>query len=56
MKETLRASNGHILTNGKIFGRVIYLAEGVDSSTFYEITEEEYNVMTGRKTEQSNNE
>ena len=42
MKETLRASKGHILTNGELYGRVLYLAEGIDPSTFYEITEEEY--------------
>ena len=30
-----------ILTNGEIYGSEIYLAEGVDASTFYEIPESE---------------
>lgn len=43
MREILKATEGHILTNGEIYGRVIYLAEGADASSFYEITEAEYN-------------
>ena len=41
-KITLYADDGMILTDGQIFGRRIYLAEGADESKFYEITEEEY--------------
>ena len=45
MKEriVLYADNGKVLTNGEIYGKVIYLAEDVDKADFYEITEEEYN-------------
>jgi hypothetical protein len=38
----LQAPAGKILTNGEIYGRILYLADGIDPSTFYEITEEEY--------------
>ena len=38
----LTASEGHILTDGENYGRVVYLASGDDGSKWYEITEEEY--------------
>lgn len=44
MRKVLKATEGHILTNGKVYGRTIYLAEGVDESAFYEITEKEYRI------------
>lgn len=36
------ANDGMILTNGVDFGREVYLADGVDENSWYEITEEEY--------------
>lgn len=42
MRKVITATEGHILTNGEIYGRTIYLASDVDPSGFYEITEEEY--------------
>ena len=36
------ADEGKWLTDGKTYGKQIYLAEGVDPATFYEITDEEY--------------
>ena len=41
----LTASEGHILTNGEIYGSTIYLATDADASAFYEITEAEYEAI-----------
>ena len=41
----LFANEGMILTDGITFGRQIILAEGVDASKFYEITEAEYEAL-----------
>ena len=38
----LTASEGHMLTNGEAYGRVVFLPLGDDGSKWYEITEEEY--------------
>lgn len=38
----LTASEGHILTDGESFGRIVYLASGGDDDEWYEITEAEY--------------
>lgn len=46
-RKVIYADEGKILTNGELYGRVIYLAEGVSETDFHEITEEEYNkIMT----------
>ena len=42
MRKILTANDGKVLTNGEIYGKVIYLAEGISEKDFYEITEEEY--------------
>ncbi len=42
MRTPIIASEGKVLTNGEIYGKMIYLAKGVDANTFYEISEEEY--------------
>lgn len=46
MRDYIEASEGMILTDGNIYGQKIFLADGIDKSTFYEITREEYNKMT----------
>ena len=38
----LTASEGHILTDGESFGKVVYLAVGDVGKEWYEITMEEY--------------
>lgn len=41
-RKIIYADEGKMLTNGEIYGKQIYLAEGVSETDFYEITEEEY--------------
>lgn len=41
----LIAERGKVLTDGKIFGKTIYLGNSRNSDEFYEISEEEYNVI-----------
>lgn len=41
MRKVIVATEGHILTDGEIYGRTIYLAEGVDGSAFHEVPEDE---------------
>ena len=38
----LTASEGHILTDGESFGRIVYLASGDSGEKWYEISEDEY--------------
>lgn len=42
IRKVIYAEDGKILTNGEIYGKQIFLAEGVSEGDFYEITEEEY--------------
>lgn len=38
----LTASEGHILTDGENYGRIVFPASGDDGSKWYEITNAEY--------------
>lgn len=38
----LTASEGHMLTDGENYGRIVYLAQGDEGEKWYEITEREY--------------
>ena len=42
----LTASEGHILTDGEVYGKIVYLASDREPDEFYEITEEEYEAKT----------
>lgn len=46
MNREIIAKEGMILTDGQIYGRIIYIADDVDVNSFYEITEKEYNKIT----------
>ena len=45
MDRTITASKGYVLTDGKVYGKIIYLGEDVDASAFHEITREEYDAI-----------
>lgn len=41
-RKVIKASDGMVLTNGSIYGKTIYLADGMNESDFHEIPKEEY--------------
>ena len=48
-RTVLYADEGKVLTDGTHYGKVIYLAEGVEPSAYYEITEDEYAVICAER-------
>lgn len=42
IRKVITADDGLILTNGEIYGRVIFLADEQSAEEFHEITDEEY--------------
>ena len=47
------ADEGKVLTNGEIYGKQIFLADGVSKDDFYEITDEEYAKIVAEADEQA---
>lgn len=52
-KKVIYAEEGKILTNGEIYGRVIFLADGMSEDGFYEITEAEYQKALEEKSQET---
>ncbi len=50
-RKIIRASEGMVLTDGNIFGKTIYLADGLSESDFHEITETEFEIMRTEEAE-----
>ena len=44
-RKILQSDEGMIYTDGKTYGRTIYLADGMDEKDFYQITESEYEAL-----------
>lgn len=42
MRNSIKASEGKILTNGVVYGSEIFLADGLKADDFHEISKEEY--------------
>lgn len=51
MRESIKAQEGYILTNGEIYGTEIYLAIGVNKEDFKEITMDEYQKILEKELE-----
>ncbi len=52
IRNVLTADEGYILTDGHIYGKIVFLAEGRRADEFHEITDEEYREIM-KKNEES---
>ena len=48
----IKADEGKILTDGTVYGRVIYLGANRTAEEFHEITENEYNEIKGEEADE----
>lgn len=53
-RKVLYADEGMVLTNGEVYGKIIYLAEGAEESSYAEITEAEYEEILKKQEEATN--
>lgn len=51
-RKVIQAKEGKILTNGDIYGKTIYLANGVSGADFHEITVAEYEAILATQNEE----
>lgn len=51
----LRADEGKILTDGEIYGKIIYLANNRSTEEFHEISEAEYEEIQKQNEAEANN-
>ena len=52
-RKVIYADEGKVLTNGDIYGKQIFLAEGVSEDSFREISDEEYETILERQREET---
>lgn len=48
-RKVIYADTGKTLTDGEIYGKQIFLADGKDESDYYEITDEEAAIRQGKE-------
>ncbi|MBE6584698.1 MAG: hypothetical protein E7649_06975 [Ruminococcaceae bacterium] len=53
IRKILYADEGKVLTDGEIYGSMIYLAEGQSADDFYEISMEEYAAIMENQAKES---
>lgn len=54
IRKILYADEGKILTNGSTYGKQIFLADDIDVSEFYEISEQEYEAILAAQDKEAN--
>jgi hypothetical protein len=52
-RKIIYADEGKVITNGKVYGKIVYLADGDNGEDFYEITDEEYAAIMAEKEKES---